>query len=191
MPNISNRWDDIPLVYSEPSQDFIREESKKIFSIVDSYCETADIDRTRVECNYSSIKDIVLRLDMRLLYFRIYHNKMEINEYKLLCGLAVFWILKLRPFWISIKEADSKDFINTANNINEQISLHIVIMLLKEYNPLFFQEGKGLIKQYCKELLYSFRYRDLSKESLFLMFDPFYYMSLFSVSTNNGCDHML
>lgn len=186
MLDISNRWDEVPLVYSEPSQEYIRAESGKLFDIVKSYCDTVGIDVDRIECNYSTLKDIVIRLDMRLLYFKIYHNQMEINEYKLNCGLAVFWILKLHPFWISIKEEDTENFINLATNINEQIALHIVITLLKDYNPAFFENGKDLVAQYCHELLYSFRFRDLSKESLFLMFDPFYYISLYSTSTDKN-----
>lgn len=185
MLNINNRWDDISFVYKEPSQEYIRSEIQKLFAIVESYCVAANIDIERIQCNYATLKDIILRLDMRLLYFRVYHDRMQINEYKLICGLTVFWIIKLRPFWISINEEDDANFINLATNINEQISLHIVMMLLKEYNPDFFKNGKNLVARYCKELLYSFRFRDLSKESLFLMFDPFYYLSIFDSSIDS------
>ncbi len=186
MLSISDRWKECELVYSEPPQDYIKAEAKKIFEIVESFCNVSGLDVERIEYNYPTIKDIIVRLDMRLMYFHTYHNKMNINEYKLVSGLIIFWILKLRPFWVKIKTDDTKETINMATNINEQIALHIAVGLLKEYNQNFFENGKNLVGQYCKEMLYSFRFRDLSKESLYLMFDPFYFLHLFEKSVDEN-----
>ena len=101
-------------------------------------------------------------------------------------GLLIFWILKLRPFWMHINDDDSDDMIENATYINEKICLHIVLSLLREYNSEFFQYGKNLVSAYVNELEYSFRYRDLSKESMFLLFDPFYYLYFYNQSTQEG-----
>ena len=174
----SNRNNEIQ-PYKSPNEDFIQTETKKLFKVVESFCRISGINSDRINYNIPTIRDIIIRIDMRQLYFEIYHDRMDINEYKLNNGLMIFWIIKLHPFWIDVKEGDSDEIIKQAANINEQIALHIAVSLLREYNPNFFEKGKDLMQAYCNELLYSFRYRDLSKESLFLMFDPFYYMHIF------------
>ena len=98
----------------------------------------------------------------------------------------IFWILKRHPFWIDVHEADEDDIIHLASVINEKISLHIALTLLQDYNSNFFDYGEDLVKGYTRELEYSFTYRDLSKESLFLMFDPFYFDHLFAGSYKDG-----
>ncbi len=181
------RWNSINLVYSEPSQDYIDAELKKFDEILSQFCEISGLDKNRLEVNVQALKDVIIRVDMRKLYFRIYHANMEVNEYKCALGLTGFWILKLRPFWISIKSDDTAEMMQMAKWINEKIVLHMVCSLLKEYNPDFFAHGKDICDSYCRELLYSFRYRDLSKESMFLLFDPFYFMSLYNSSvTDDG-----
>lgn len=172
--------------YSVPGEEFIKTETEKLFNVVKSFCKTAGINPDKINYNIPTIRDIIVRIDMRRMYFEIYHDHMDINEYKLNNGLMIFWIIKLHPFWIDVSEDDSDDLIKQAANINEQIALHIAVSLLREYNPKFFEKGKDLMQAYCHELLYSFRYRDLSKESLFLMFDPFYYMHLFENAIDDG-----
>ena len=178
-------WDNLDFQYKEPSEEYIEEEFLKIEQQLEQFCNTTDIDFGRIEVNILTLKDIIVRLDMRRLYFHIYHKEMKANEYKTNAGLFVFWLLKLRPFWIKIKDNDSDEFIETATYINEKICLHIVLSLLREYNEEFFQYGKDLVVAYTRELEYSFRYRDLSKESMFLLFDPFYYLYFYNQSTQN------
>ena len=179
-------WDRLDFQYAEPSQEYIELELEKIEQQLTQFCRVTDIDPARIEINVKTLKDILIRLDMRRLYFHIYHKKMDANEYKVNAGLLVFWILKLRPFWMSIQEDDTDELIETATYINERICLHIVLSLLREYNSDFFKYGKDLVTAYTNELEYSFRYRDLSKESMFLLFDPFYYLYFYNQSTQDN-----
>lgn len=175
-------WEDVNFVYSEPSQKYINNEMKKIDEILSQFCRISDIEKDRIEFNVQTLKDIIIRVDMRKLYFKIYHSNMEANEYKVVLGLEGFWILKLRPFWIRLREGDSDEFMQMATCINEKIVLHMIGTLLSKYNPDFFEHGADIVKSYFKELEYSFRYRDLSKESMFLLFDPFYFMHIYNSS---------
>ena len=179
-------WDKLDFQYKEPSPEYIKSELLKIEMQVEEFCKTTDLDFKRIELNFKSLKEVIVRIDMRRLYFQIYHKKMEPNEYKRNIGLLVFWILKLRPFWIHIEQDDTDEMIENATYINEKICVHIVLSLLNEYNSDFFTYGKDLVAAYVNELEYSFRYRDLSKESMFLMFDPFYYLYFFNQSTKGG-----
>lgn len=178
-------WDKLEFQYVEPSPKYVENELLKINQQIEEFCNVTDIDSTRIEVNIKALKDIIIRLDMRRLYFFIYHKKMDANEYKVNAGLLVFWILKLRPFWMRIQEDDTDEMIETATYINERICLHIVLSLLREYNSDFFKYGKDLVMAYTNELEYSFRYRDLSKESMFLLFDPFYYLYFYNQSTQD------
>lgn len=175
------RWGNIT-PYTSPDITYIMAEMEKYEALLEQFCKASKLERNRVKVNIQSLKDVIIRVDMRKLYFRVFHANMEPNEYKHIIGLSGFWILKLRPFWIPTQEGDSTEILRLATWINEEIVLHMVCGLLKEYNPEFFENGHDLCESYCNELLYSFRYRDLSKESMFLLFDPFYFSALCNIS---------
>lgn len=177
-----NRWKDNVFHYEKPSPEFIKKVMYQIQEVVKDFCNTYEIDISRIKMNTLSMEDVITRIDMRFLYFSVFHQGMEPNEYKTLNGLLIFWLLKRHPFWIEILKDDGEDIIKLASRINEKISLHIVVTLLEEYNSDFFEYGEDLVESYTREIEYSFMYRDLSKEALFLMFDPLYYEHIFSNS---------
>lgn len=172
------RWSNNETRYKAPGQPYINDELAKFEDLLSAFCEITGIDRSRIEINYQALKDVILRVDMRELYFNIYHNGMKINEYKFTV-LECFWLLKLHPFWMRILESDDEEVMQLATCINEKLAAHLMCSTLAEYNLQFFKDGRDLAADYCQELEYSFRYRDLSKEAMYLMADPFYYMALF------------
>lgn len=184
-------WDNFKFQYTEPNSHYIENELQKFDKLLREFCETSGIESERIEVNVKTLKEIIIRLDMRQLYFLIYHKGMDANEYKVNIGLTVFWILKLHPFWMRIQESDSNQQIETATYINERICVYLVVSLLEEYNKEFFEHGKDLVTAYTHELEYSFRYRDLSKESMFLMFDPFYYLHFYNQSIQKSGEKFL
>ena len=88
------------------------------------------------------------------------------SEYKE-TALYCYWFLKLHPLWIDPSNESSE-------RINEKFALHLYISLLKKYNEDFSEED-GINKLHIRELLYSFRFRDITKESMILMLEPYYY----------------
>lgn len=178
----TNRWKNNVFHYQKPTREFIKAVMDQVEEVVKCFCDIYEIDFARIKMNTLAMEDVITRIDMRLLYFSVFHEGMEPNEYKTINGLLIFWLLKRHPFWIDILPEDEEDIVRLASRINEKISLHIVIMLLEEYNSDFFQYGEDLVESYTRELEYSFMYRDLSKEALFLMFDPLYYEHIFSNS---------
>lgn len=179
---LENRWKDNTLHYEEPPREFVHGAMEQLEEVVKQFCDIYEFDIKRIKINASTLETIITRLDMRVLYFNVYHKGMEPNEYKKITGLLIFWILKRHPFWIDVLPEDDEDIVKLASGINEKISLHIAITLLEEYNSDFFNHGEDLVDSYTRELEYSFMYRDLSKEALFLMFDPFYYEHIFANS---------
>ena len=184
--DFENRWSGTSFNYQKPSKEFIKAAMKQVEDVVKEFCEIAEFDFNRIKTNISALEDVIVRTDMRVLYFAIFHKDMKPNEYKRITGLLIFWILKRHPFWVEVMPDDDESIIHLASCINEKIALHMTITLLQDLNSDFFEHGEDLVNNYTRELEYSFTYRDLSKEALFLMFDPFYYEHVFSNSFQAG-----
>ena len=180
--DFKNRWKDNIINYQKPPREYVTDAMMQIEQVVRDFCEILDLDFSRIKINIPALEDVIVRTDMRVLYFAIYHKDMKPNEYKRIAGLMIFWILKRHPFWLEVLPEDDESIVHVASCINEKIALHIAVTLLHDYNSDFFEHGEDLVNSYTLELEYSFTYRDLSKESLFLMFDPFYYEHIFSNS---------
>ena len=175
------RWFDKCQPYRELEEADILQELRRYESILEHFCEISKIDKNRVEVNVQTFKDLITRVDMREMYFQVFHAGMQINEYKF-AALECYWIVKLHPIWMKIMDDDSEETMQLASCINEKFALHILCMTLERLKKDFFTNGRDLCKTYYRELEYSFRFRDLSKESMYLMMDPFYYMGLFEAS---------
>lgn len=131
------------------------------------FCEGSGIySYESVVTNMKCLRDIIVRVHKRKHYFKIFHNEMVTSEYKD-TALYCYWILKLRPLWVDPDNEKSE-------RINEKFALHLYISLLKKYNE-DFSEKDGINKKHIRELLYSFRFRDITKESMILMLEPYYY----------------
>ncbi len=131
------------------------------------YCRLHNIDKTKIQTNTHALKEIVTRIDQRKLYFHIFHNRMHPNEYKM-TALLIYWVLKLRPFWIPVRQDFSKTNFEIAANINDNFCVYLFLNTVRTMNPSAY---KKITAEYLKELAYSFRFRDLSKESIYLIFD--------------------
>lgn len=143
------------------------DEIEKLCSMLQDFCEASKTYKYNdVVVNISAVRDVIIRVHKRKYYFMLFHNDMITSEYKE-TALYCYWILKLRPLWInpSVKKSE---------RINEKFALHLYVSLLKKYNETF-SEKDGINKKHIRELLYSFRFRDLTKESMILMLEPYYY----------------
>jgi len=105
--------------------------------------------------------DIITRVDKRKAYYYCFHS-MEINERKHV-ALYAYWILKFRPFTVTdIRYIDKKK----ENCINEAFAIYMICSILL-YNDITIDTT--FEKIFYKKLLYSFRYRGFSIESLMLL----------------------
>jgi hypothetical protein len=111
-----------------------------------------------IQVNSKSIAQIIDKVEKRRIYFHIFHNGMkmgELNEFSLYC----FWILKLCPFKHS--SIDNSE-------LNAKISLRLFIDVI--HSIASRQKKKAnLESKTIQSIYYSFRYRDLSKESIMLL----------------------
>jgi hypothetical protein len=115
-------------------------------------------------CREEVLYEIFNRIEMRRLYFRIFHKGTEmgeLNEGSLLC----FWILKLMPF-------EHDNFPNITLNV--KIASCLFINMLKYVAK---KRGRHVnIKGYTLDYLtYAFMFRDLSKEAIMALAESLLY----------------
>ena len=147
-------------------QEFLNE-VHNLDKLLHDFCEGSDLyPYESVKTNINTLRDIIVRVHKRKHYFKVFHNEMITSEYKE-TALYCYWFLKLRPLWIDPANKSS-------DRINEKFALHLYISLLKKYNE-GFSESDGINRLHIRELLYSFRFRDITKESMILMLEPYYY----------------
>ena len=125
----------------------------------------------QLEANPEILIDIFLRFDERLVYFHIFHGGMKPSQHKQL-SLILFWIIKLRPLHVIYSD---KKFSEETRKLDATINEDFCIYLLVSFLEGFYQNLK-LPNNYLKELKYSLRFRNLTKESLYLLLDQFYCM---------------
>ena len=106
-------------------------------------------------CRREVLCEIFNRVEMRRVYFYIYHNGIdmgELNEGCLLC----FWILKLMPF-------EHDYFSNITLNVKIALCLFINMLRYVAAKTNKIANIKGVTVDYIS---YAFMYRDLSKEAI-------------------------
>ncbi len=106
----------------------------------------------------------------RHLYFHIYHDISDLNELKE-AALYSFWILKLQPFYWEKQSEDRTNY-----ELNAKAALSFFISGLKLYADKKTKNSKidgtniifdpNLSSDVVKNLYYTFRFRDWSKEAL-------------------------
>lgn len=159
--------------YRDPNSQSIFRQAKIINELLKVFCQWTNMDISQIQINTETLREIIIRIDQRKVYFHIYHCGMRPSEYKM-NALLIYWILKLRPFWIPINESFSKNAAKKAVYINESFCVFLTLNLLSHYKPQTYNQiSKNPI--FINELLYSFRFRDLSKEAIFLIFDALRY----------------
>ena len=123
----------------------------------------SDGSKKKVIVDNYAIINIVDRTHLRKYYYSVFHDIRidKVAENKTI-GIFIYWILKFRPLKseIRIKGYD----------LNEMFAQYLFGKTLKLY------EGEDFVyddymKEYFEEIIYSFKYRDLSKESIILMLE--------------------
>jgi hypothetical protein len=125
-----------------------------------SLSKMLNIDTTKIIVSKPAIFEAIERVEKRRVYFHVFYDgcKMgELNEGALLC----YWILKLHPF--SCFEIDS-------NILNAKIALCLFTSSVFGYAQDTYGTTLSFSSQFLKDVYYSFRFRELSKEAIMLLF---------------------
>jgi hypothetical protein len=125
-----------------------------------SLSKMLNIDTSKIIISESAFYEAIERVEKRRVYFHVFYDgcKMgELNEAALLC----YWILKLHPF--SCPGLDS-------NVINAKIGLCLFTSAIFGYQKKTYEKTASFSSQFLKDVYYSFRFRELSKEAIMLLF---------------------
>jgi len=119
----------------------------------------ADIPRDRLSMSSACMSSIIDLVERRRVYFHVFH-RIEMSEWNE-AALYCFWIAKLQPF-ADIPPPNTKG--RQSNEVNAAIAVRL---LCRVANKLRQQNGKGKLEKInISNLIHSFRFRDVSKESV-------------------------
>lgn len=142
---------------------------QKHTDIIERFIKNNRYDPNDLYVNEKTVLSVIAKVDQRKKYFQYFHG-LDMSEFKEV-SLICFWYIKLKPICIS-NDSDSKRQSVGFEAINEKLALYY---LLSTYRSMLNKQNlstkvlDNLPGEYIKEILYSFEYRDISKEALILL----------------------
>jgi len=116
--------------------------------------------------NHDTVMSIIAKVNQRKKYFEYFHG-LDMSEFKE-TALISFWYIKMKPICLKDKKVDD----NNLDAINERLALYYIISnfrhVLKE-RKMSEKALDALPEEYINELIYSFTFRDISKEAMILL----------------------
>jgi len=164
--NYANKAEDFPR-YSHPDSETMQRIMAKIPQFLQNIATVLQIkDVNEILVHQETLYEILTRVEKRRIYFHIYHDGLKLgerNEGALIC----FWILKLMPF--------------KHNTISNSV-LNTTIAFTFFLNMLYYEAANGKVKrkvnvksELFNNLLYTFMFRDLTKEAIMALAESLLY----------------
>lgn len=137
--------------------------------IIEGFVSNNGYDPKNISIDEKTVMSIIAKVDQRKRYFEYFHN-IKMSEFKEV-ALIAFWYIKLRPISVcSTDESVRNSKIFAA--INEKLALYYIFSTYRKMLKKFALPTDPLDKlprAFINEILYSFEYRDISKEALILL----------------------
>jgi hypothetical protein len=155
--------------YQSLSKEAIREQLEALSQVWDIFLKRYEKSQYK-ECliNKDDLVNVIYRVDKRKDYYYYYHDIEDghMSEYKEI-ALISYWIIKLKPFQMINQTADLYSWAN------ETFALYLILSMLKKEAAKSGQSIRIPSGKYLKELKYSLKYRDYSKEALIDLVEGF------------------
>lgn len=149
--------------YTKPDNEFYKKQQAEIYTEWERFTQSFNIDTSKVFIDFEALNEIITRIDKRKEYFLYYHGRTKINEFKE-AALLVYWINKLRPFTYMVQSPE-------ASHVNERFAVFLLLGVCVRFDEYGILKTDEFLNKYIQEIKYSLRYRDLSKEALFLQLE--------------------
>ena len=158
-------------IFSPLSENELREQTDSLLNTLKKFAIQLGLDWQQVNVVRPYLPLILQRVEKRRQYFRYFHEGMEINEIKQ-AALVAYWVLKFRPFsycydntsGLSALELDEK-----YKALNERLAFLYIVSACRENAKIREFERKELSDGLVSEIIYAFKYWDLSKEAVILI----------------------
>lgn len=155
--------------YHQLSNDELQKEWNKHRTVIESFLTGNKYNKNNIIINENTMLSVIVKVDQRRKYFEYFH-KLKMSEFKEV-ALNAFWICKLQPLSICKRELIT-DQPKEYDSLNEKLALFYILRTLrgalknknKSENML-----DSLPRKYVDELIYTFTYRDISKEAFIML----------------------
>lgn len=121
-------------------------------------------NKSLVDINEKNLAEVVSRTYKRKMYYRYFHNINKASELKEV-ALNSFWIIKLKPFTV----LDNNSCLRLS--VNEKFALNLILSQIRYLLGTKNIKFKMPDECFIQDTLYSFKYRDLTKEAIILFVD--------------------
>jgi len=112
--------------------------------------------------------EVISRLDKRRVYYKVFHDLTEINEFKYI-ALQCYWINTLKPFMVV------NDKSSIYNSPNEMFSVYLIISMVRSVFQKVFPDKEFIYpsSRRITDMVYNFKYCDLSREATIAFVETF------------------
>lgn len=146
--------------YRSPSKRQIDNEVKNLISEIAVFFMLEKYKENPFFVDGEMLRDIIIRIDQRVAYHRIFHNGNEMSELRR-AALLAYWIVKYKPIQCH------KD-VDMPYDVNCSIAMHFLTSAASKYAEI--KNGKrvslNISKEYIDRAMYGFKHWDISKESM-------------------------
>lgn len=137
--------------------------------IIETFLHKNHFTLDNIYINEKSVYEIISKVHQRQKYYEYFHG-LEMSEFKEI-ALISFWYIKMKPICVALEDKTlqmSSDF----EAINEKLALYLILCTFRgimEDKKMSTKVLDSLPEEYLYEIIYSFAYRDISKEALILI----------------------
>lgn len=155
--------------YHQLSNDELQKEWNKHRTIIGSFLTGNKYNQDNIIINENIMLSLIVKVDQRRKYFEYFH-KLKMSEFKEV-ALNAFWLCKLQPLSICNREfiqEQSKEY----DSLNEKLALFYILKVLRgalKNKNKSEDVMDSLPRKYVDELIYTFTYRDISKEAFIML----------------------
>lgn len=131
-----------------------------------------NLTESDIDINVNNLQETIERTNKRTYYYAVFHN-INISEIKQ-CAILCFWFVKLKPFTVLKENSELR------NDVNEVFSVFCLLALIKE---IVKEQNRKYIKlddNCIKDMVYAFKYQDITKEAMIIYFE--------AIATSSGVD---
>lgn len=154
-------------IYEKPEYEILHKQYEQLCKLFSYYLDgREDVDPDRIRPDLTQIARVIVRVDERREYFKIFHDGTIIDELKEV-ALFAFWMIKLQPFHLKERPRNLDDM---ALSLNEGFAAYLLITTIKSLKKDRFVFSE----EFATQLMYGLKNWDLSKESIILMTDAIY-----------------
>lgn len=157
--------------YTTLSDEELQKRWTKHRTIIEGFLNENEYQQNYLFVNEDAVLSVITKVDQRKEYFKFFHG-LNMSEFKE-AALIAFWYMKLRPINLRSKEFAAKS-LKEYDAINEKLAVYYI---LKTLRIMLYKNNKSpneldsVSKKYINELIYTFTYRDVSKEALIMLIE--------------------